>query len=95
MRQVIHRFLKHLEAEKNASPTTVATYQYDLDKFHAYLVTNVGNRLLPGDIVADNIRDYPLGYRSSAMRNPMARLLVLAPSRPSDRFSNIRIGPDF
>ena len=30
MRQVIRRFLKHLEAEKNASETTIESYQYDL-----------------------------------------------------------------
>src|SRR5262245_30566263 len=33
MRQVISRFLRHLEAEKNASATTIETYQYDLHKF--------------------------------------------------------------
>jgi len=30
MRHVISRFLKHLEAEKNARATTIETYQYDL-----------------------------------------------------------------
>jgi len=38
MRQVIGRFLKHLEAEKNASLYTIESYQYDLHKFDAYLI---------------------------------------------------------
>ena len=40
MRQVIRRFLKHLEAEKNASVTTIESYQYDLHKLDAYLVSD-------------------------------------------------------
>ena len=45
MRQVIRRFLKHLEAEKNASETTIETYQYDLHKFDAYLVKRLGDKI--------------------------------------------------
>ena len=37
MRQVIRRFLKHLDAEKNASASTIDTYRYDLNKFDDYL----------------------------------------------------------
>jgi Phage integrase, N-terminal SAM-like domain len=37
MRQVIRRFLKHLDAEKNASASTIDTYRYDLTKFDDYL----------------------------------------------------------
>jgi site-specific recombinase XerD len=33
MRQVIGRFLRHLDAEKNASASTIDTYRYDLTKF--------------------------------------------------------------
>ena len=58
MRQVISRFLKHLEAEKNASATTIETYQYDLHKFDVYLVKRLGKRFLPGDVTQDHIRDY-------------------------------------
>ncbi len=58
MRQVISRFLKHLEAEKNASATTIETYHYDLHKFDAYLVKRLGKRFLPGDVTQDHIRDY-------------------------------------
>jgi site-specific recombinase XerD len=58
MRHVISRFLKHLEGEKNASATTIETYQYDLHKFDAYLVKRLGKRFLPGDVTQDQIRDY-------------------------------------
>jgi len=58
MRQVIRRFLKHLDAEKNASATTIETYRYDLYKFDLYLVKRLGNRFLPGDVSRDHIRDY-------------------------------------
>jgi site-specific recombinase XerD len=51
MRQVIKRFLKHLDAEKNASVTTMESYKYDLHKFDDYLVKRLGNRFLPGDVV--------------------------------------------
>jgi site-specific recombinase XerD len=50
MRQVIRRFLKHLDAEKNASVTTIESYKYDLHKFDVYLVKRLGNRFLPGDV---------------------------------------------
>jgi site-specific recombinase XerD len=56
MRQVISRFLKHLEAEKNASATTIETYQYDLHKFNVYLVKRLGKRfwpLPPGNFIRD------------------------------------------
>ena len=58
MRQVIKRFLKHLNAEKNASRSTIESYRYDLHKFDDYLVKRLGNRFLPGDVASDHIRDY-------------------------------------
>lgn len=58
MRQVIKRFLKHLDAEKNASLSTIESYRYDLHKFYAYMVKRLGNRFLPGDVTRDHIRDY-------------------------------------
>jgi hypothetical protein len=38
MRQVSRRSLKHLDAKKNASVTTMENYKYDLHKFDVYLV---------------------------------------------------------
>ena len=58
MRQVIRRFLKHLEAEKNASLTTIESDRYDLHKFDAHLVKQLGNRFLRGDVSPDHIRNY-------------------------------------
>jgi site-specific recombinase XerD len=58
MRQVIRRFLKHLDAEKNASPSTIHTYRYDLNKFDDYMVHRLESRFLPGDVSRDHIRDY-------------------------------------
>ena len=58
MRRVIIRFLQNLEVEKNASPTTIAAYKHDLKKFHEYLVQQMGDRFLPGDVSRDHIRNY-------------------------------------
>jgi site-specific recombinase XerD len=58
MRQVIRRFLKHLDAQKNASASTIDTYRYDLTKFDDYLAHRLGSRFLPGDVSRDHIRDY-------------------------------------
>ena len=55
MRQVIKRFLNHLETEKNASLTTIESYRYDLHKVDDYLVKRLGNRFLPGDVIRDHI----------------------------------------
>ncbi len=74
MRQVIRRFLKHLDAEKNASVTTIESYKYDLHKFDVYLVKRLGNRFLPGDVTHDHIRDYlyvALRSRLSKTKRPL------------------------
>src|SRR5262245_10438350 len=60
MRQVIGRFLRHLDAEKNASASTIDTYRYDLTKFDHYLAQRLGGRFLPGDVSRDYMRDYLL-----------------------------------
>lgn len=84
MRQVIRRFLKHLDAEKNASVTTIESYKYDLLKFDVYLVKRLGNRFLPGDVTHDHIRDYlmwlsEVGYQKP--NGPSARARTLAAIR--------------
>ncbi len=45
MRQVIRRFVKHLEIERNASHAHVKSYLYDLNKFRAYLVQELWSRI--------------------------------------------------
>ena len=74
MRQVIRRFLKHLKAEKNASATTIESYQYDLHKFYAYLVKRLGNRFLPGDVTRDHIRDYLMWLSEVGHQKPNGHL---------------------
>jgi site-specific recombinase XerD len=76
--------LKHLEAEKNASETTIESYQYDLYKFDAYLVKRLGNKFLPGDVSRDHIRDYliwlsEVGHQKP--NGPSARARALAAIR--------------
>jgi integrase/recombinase XerC len=91
MRQVIRRFLKHLDAEKNASVTTIISYKYDLHKFDVYLVKRLGNRFLPGDVTHDHIRDYlmwlsEVGYQKP--NGPSARGRTLAAIRSFFKYAH-------
>lgn len=81
MRQVIRRFLKHLVAAKNASPSTIDTYRYDLNKFADYMAHRLGSRFLPGDVSRDHIRDYfawlsDVGHQRPNGRAARARALA-------------------
>ena len=91
MRQVIRRFLKHLEAEKNASPSTIDSYQYDLNKFDDYVAHRLGNRFLPGDISRDHIRGYLMWLSESATKSQTVHWLVPGPWQLYGRFSNMLI----
>jgi site-specific recombinase XerD len=91
MRQVIRRFLKHLEAEKNASVTTIESYQYDLHKFDAYLVKRLGNRFLPGDVTRDHIRDYLMWFSEVGHQRPNGPSHVRGRSQSSGHSSNTPI----
>jgi integrase/recombinase XerC len=91
MRQVIRRFLKHLEAEKNASPSTIESYQYDLNKFDDYVAHRLGNRFLPGDISRDHVRDYlmwlsEVGHQKP--NGPLARTRALAAIRSFFKYAH-------
>jgi integrase/recombinase XerC len=91
MRQVIRRFLKHLEAEKNASPSTIESYQYDLNKFDDYVAHRLGNRFLPGDISRDQVRDYlmwlsEVGHQKP--NGPLARTRALAAIRSFFKYAH-------
>jgi integrase/recombinase XerC len=91
MRQVIRRFLKHLKAEKNASPSTIDSYQYDLNKFDDYVAHRLGNRFLPGDISRDHIRDYliwlsEVGHQTP--NGPFARARALAAIRSFFKYAH-------
>src|SRR5262245_27892037 len=89
MRHVISRFLRHLEAEKNASATTIETYQYDLHKFDAYLVKRLGKRFLPGDVTQDHIRDYLRWLSEVGHQRATAPRLVHEPLPPYGHFSSM------
>jgi integrase/recombinase XerD len=91
MRQAIRRFLKHLDAEKNASVTTIESYQYDLRKFDVYLVKRLGNKFLPGDVTRDHIRDYlmwlsEVGHQKP--NGPSARARALAAIRSFFKYAH-------
>jgi site-specific recombinase XerD len=91
MRQVIRRFLKHLVAEKNASPSTIDTYRYDLNKFDGYMAHRLGSRFLPGDVSRDHIRDY-LAWLSDVghqrPNGPAARARALAAIRSFFKYAH-------
>jgi site-specific recombinase XerD len=91
MRQVIRRFLKHLDAEKNASLSTIQSYRYDLTKFDDYLLGRLGRRFLPGDVSRDHILDYLL-WRSKVghqkPNGPSARARALAAIRSFFKYAH-------
>ena len=91
MRQVIRRFLKHLDAEKNASLSTIQSYRYDLTKFDDYLVGRLGRRFLPGDVSRDHVRDYlmwlsEVGHQKP--NGPSARARALAAIRSFFKYAH-------
>lgn len=91
MRQVIKRFLKHLDAEKNASLSTIESYRYDLSKFDDYLAHRLGSRFLPGDVSHDHIRDYlmwlsEVGHQKP--NGPSARARALAAIRSFFKYAH-------
>jgi integrase/recombinase XerC len=91
MRQVIKRFLNHLETEKNATLTTIESYQYDLHKFDDHLVERLGNRFLPGDVTRDHIRDYLMWLSEVGHRRPngpSARARALAAIRSLFKYAH-------
>ena len=70
MRQVIERFLKHLQAERNATAATLESYRYDLSKFDGYLVKRLGTRFLPGDVSHEHIRNYLMWLADVGHKRP-------------------------
>ena len=91
MRQVIRRFLKHLDAEKNATVSTIDTYRYDLNKFDDYMAHRLGRRFLPGDVSRDHIRDYlmwlsEIGHQKP--NGPSARARALAAIRSFFKYAH-------
>ena len=91
MRQVIRRFLRDLDAEKNASVTTIESYKYDSHKFDVYLVKRLGKRFLPGDVSRDHIRDYLIWLSEVGhvlANGPSARARTLAAIRSFFKYAH-------
>ena len=91
MRQVIRRFLKHLDTEKNASLSTIQSYRYDLTKFDDYLLGRLGDGSYQGMFLAITFVTISSGSRRSVIKSQTAPRLVRARLQPSGRFSNMPI----
>ena len=91
MRQVIRRFLKHLDTEKNASATTIQTYRYDLRKFDLYLAKRLGTDFFQEMSRAITYEIISIGFQKSVIKNRTVPPLVRGPWQPSDRFSSMLI----
>jgi integrase/recombinase XerC len=61
LRPLIHRFLEHLDAERNLSPHTLRAYEADLLRFHIFLASEFLN--CPPEAVTLAVID-PLAVRS-------------------------------
>ncbi len=91
MRQVIERFLKHLQAERNATAATLESYRYDLSKFDGYLVKRLGTRFLPGDVSREHIRNYLMWLADVGHKRPngpASRARALAAVRSFFRYAH-------
>jgi len=91
MRQVIRRFLKHLDAEKNASASTIETYRYDLNKFDDYLIIGLGSGSYQEMFPANTYGITLCGLERLVIKNQTAHRFAPAHWQPYVRFSNTRI----
>ncbi|MFL6292716.1 MAG: tyrosine recombinase XerC [Thermoanaerobaculia bacterium] len=59
MRSLIHRYLEHLEGERNVSPETLRAYERDLLRFHRFVATDfLGFEPAPKDVDALAVRSF-------------------------------------
>ncbi|HEX9941566.1 MAG TPA: tyrosine recombinase XerC [Thermoanaerobaculia bacterium] len=62
MRRLIHRFLEHLEGERQLSPQTLRAYEHDLVTFHEFLARDFLGKepeaVRPGDVDALAVRSF-------------------------------------
>ena len=59
MRALIHRYLEHLEGERNVSPETLRAYERDLLRFHRFLAEDfLGVEPAPKDVDALAVRSF-------------------------------------
>lgn len=87
MRRLIHRFLEHIEHERNLSPETVRAYRGDLEAFEQFLARDFLGRdpeeIAPGDVDSLAVRSFlaassrrGLGRRSQARALSAVRSLL-------------------
>jgi integrase/recombinase XerC len=59
VRTLIHRYLEHLEGERNVSPQTLRAYEHDLLRFHRFLAQDfLGAEPGPKDVDALAVRSF-------------------------------------
>ena len=59
MRNLIHRYLEHLEGERNVSPETLRAYERDLLRFHRFVAQDfLGAEPAPKDVDALAVRSF-------------------------------------
>ncbi len=62
MRRLIHRFLEHLQGERQLSPQTLRAYEYDLVSFHEFLARDflgkAPEEVRPRDVDALAVRSF-------------------------------------
>ena len=95
MRQVIRRFLKHLDAEKNASASTIETYRYDLNKFDDYLVQRLETDSYQVMFPATTYEIISCGSQKSVIKSQTVHPLVHGLWQRYDRFSSMLIEQGF
>jgi site-specific recombinase XerD len=59
VRALIHRYLEHLEGERNVSPETLRAYERDLLRFHRFVAHDfLGTEPEPKDVDALAVRSF-------------------------------------
>ena len=87
MRQVIKRFLNHLEAEKNASHTTIESYRYDLANSTITWLNDWETDSCREMSPATTYETISCGSQRSVIKGQTVPRLVRGRSQPSGRFS--------
>ena len=82
MHPSIAAFIGHLQAERQASPHTIRSYEDDLELYSSYLAETLGKAADPSAVEASRLRRYSAwlsgrGYAPSTIARRLASLVVL------------------